>query len=208
MTHLRRTVRTLTAAALLSPFAGHALAEAVTFDFADPKGVNAVLFKLDSKLEPIVGMATGLTGSISFDPADPMSFKGSLSLPANQVTCSNARMTAVLHGADWINAGENPLVTFTFDEVVSVEKEDDETELNVAGSLTVAGQTVPITVEIEVDHLVDAAKDRGGAKEGDLLVLRSDFSIKRSDFGIKLDSSTDVVADEIELDVAVVGYSK
>jgi polyisoprenoid-binding protein YceI len=185
-----------------------ASAQPMTFNFADPKGVNGVLFKLDSQLEPIVGMATGLSGTITYDPADPTSFKGELSLPADQVVCSNPKMTAVLHGAEWINIGEHPLVTFTFDTVKEVEKEHGGLELEVAGSLTVAGQTLPMTVEVEVEYLQDAAKDRGAAQSGDLLVLRSDFSVERKAFGIKPDMGPSVVAHDIEIDVAVVGYSQ
>ena len=41
--------------------------------------------------------------------------------------------------------------------------------------------------------------------EGDLLVLRSTFTIKRSDYGIKPGQNLDKVADEVELRLAIAG---
>ena len=42
-----------------------------TFDFKDPKGVNNAVFKLDAPLESINGSASGITGTVSFDPENP-----------------------------------------------------------------------------------------------------------------------------------------
>jgi polyisoprenoid-binding protein YceI len=41
--------------------------------------------------------------------------------------------------------------------------------------------------------------------EGDLLVLRSTFTINRSDYGIKPGQNSDKVAEEVELRLAIAG---
>ena len=43
--------------------------------------------------------------------------------------------------------------------------------------------------------------------DGDLLVLRADFTVKRSDYGINKAAGEDHVANEIELDLSVAGQS-
>ena len=40
------------------------------FDFKDPKGVNNVVFKTDALLESINGVATGISGRVTFDGQD------------------------------------------------------------------------------------------------------------------------------------------
>ncbi len=73
---------------------------------------------------------------------------------------------------------------------------------------TCKGITKEITVGIIAKYLKGKAGNRMRGAEGDLLVLRSSFSIKRSDFGIKKGMGSDVVAQEIELRVSIVGMSK
>jgi polyisoprenoid-binding protein YceI len=43
--------------------------------------------------------------------------------------------------------------------------------------------------------------------EGDLLVIRSNFTIKRSDFGINPSAPQDKVSDEIQLTLSIAGAS-
>jgi hypothetical protein len=56
---------------LLAAFGLSAQAAPLTFDFKDPKGVNNVQFSLDAPLESITGTGTGISGSVTFDPAPP-----------------------------------------------------------------------------------------------------------------------------------------
>ena len=70
----------LASLALAAAFSFSALAEPVTFDFKDPKGINGVTFLMDSSLEPIVGTVAGVAGTVTYDPADPTSLSGHVSV--------------------------------------------------------------------------------------------------------------------------------
>jgi hypothetical protein len=48
-------------------------------------------------------------------------------------------------------------------------------------------------------------KGMPNAKEGDLLVIRANFSIKRSDFNINAGQMLDKVSDEINLNLSLAG---
>ena len=66
----------ITTCFILMTFGVAALAAPETFDFKDPKGVNNAVFKLDAPLEALNGTATGISGTVSFDPANPAATKG------------------------------------------------------------------------------------------------------------------------------------
>ena len=84
-------------------FAGFTIVSAVAapkaYDFKDPKGVNAIQFTLDSVLEPIVGTAGAVEGTVTFDPADVAATKGAIEVEAASLTVPNAKMTEHLVGA-------------------------------------------------------------------------------------------------------------
>jgi hypothetical protein len=63
-------MKKLTWLLVLSSLSLTVLAAPLTFDFKDPKTVNNVVFKTDAPLESINGTATGISGAVTFDPAD------------------------------------------------------------------------------------------------------------------------------------------
>lgn len=186
--------------------AATSLAGGQEFDFKDPKGVNAIVFMVDSTLEPIVGLASGVTGTVSFNPADPKTTTGTISVQAKKLHTENSGMKGSLHGTDWLDVEKNPSIDFKIKEVKEVKKEKDNAwELQVVGDFTCKGVTKALTVPVKVNYLKDKLASRTQGKEGDLLVVRSEFTIKRSDFKIKPDVSKDVVGDEIVVNVMIAG---
>ncbi|MEM9882949.1 MAG: YceI family protein [Planctomycetota bacterium] len=186
-----------------------AAAEAVEFDFQDPKGVNGVVFVVDSKLEPITGMIGGVGGTVSYDPAEPTSFDGAVTVDLGEISFINAGMTKVLKGADWLDFTGAFVATMSFDEVLSATESDKGGQmLEVQGTMSFGGKEVPLKVNIDVTHLPDAAKDRGASQGGDLLVLRSMFNLSRIDLGINEQMPTDKVGETITVMVPIAGYSK
>ncbi len=213
---------TVAAAFSVSPFAS---AEPTTFDFKDPKGVNGVTFILDSELEPFVGIGGGMEGVVSYDPEQPESFSGEISIAVDSLQLVNGRMTDVMLGGDWLDVAENTRITVTFNEVLGVEsagahdhdhadgEEHDHAHggegkmLQVAGTLSFAGIELEKEFNIHATHIADGGTERGGG-EGDLLVLRSMFEVSRYDLGIQPDTGPEKVAEAIRVIVPVAGYSQ
>ena len=100
-------------------------------------------------------------------------------------------------------------MTFVFREVKEAKKlSDNAHELSVVGDLTCKGITKPVTLKVRADYLPGKLGSRVQGRQGDLLVLRSDFSIRRADFDLKPELGGDVVAEEIQVRAAIVGHSE
>jgi len=202
-------MRTFTTAALTLALAGvfsTAPAAPLTFDFEDPKGVNNVVFKLDAPLESINGTANGIRGTVTVDPDNPAEIQGRIEVDAASLMVPNPVMREHLHGADWMDVENHPLIVFELTNIADVEREGDSGTANVTGTFIMKGVSKEITVPVRVTYLPGRLADRsGGQMEGDLLVLRTDFVINRSAFGIKPGEATDKVADDIELTMAIAG---
>lgn len=185
---------------------GMTRAQAAEFDFDDPKGVNSMVFVLDSPLEPIMGLAKGISGTVKFDPGQPEKMSGTITVAAKSVETSNSKMNNVLHARDWLNVKAFKTIDFAIKSVtVDSKPEEDVYDLTITGDFTLHGVTKELSVPVKVSYLPNKLGDRMRGKPGDLLVLRSQFTINRKDFGIKKGMSGMTVAEEIEIRISMVG---
>jgi len=183
-------------------------AKPISFDFKDPKGVNAMSFVLDSLLEPIMGLASGISGTVQFDPEKPEATTGTIVVSTKSLHFENQGMEQTLQKDEWLDVEAYPEISFKVKKVADVKRDSNKPiEMKITGDFTCHGVTKEITVPVKASYLPDRAKDRGRLK-GDLLVLRSNFTIKRTDFNIKPDMTDEVVANDIEIRVSIVGTAK
>jgi polyisoprenoid-binding protein YceI len=109
-------------------------------------------------------------------------------------------------GRGWLDASSHPTITFVAKSVSKVEQLKDGFKAQLTGDFTLKGVTKELTVPVTFTYLPGMlGKRSNGAMEGDLLVLRSTFTINRSDYGIKPGQNSDKVAEEIELRLAIAG---
>ena len=181
------------------------LAAPLTFDFKDAKGVNSVQFKLDAPLEAISGSASGVSGTVTYDPANPGATKGKIVVAANSLTVPNSMMKDHMHGNQWLDVATHKEITFEAKELKNVKTTGDVTTADAVGTFSLKGVTKEITVPVTLTYLKDKLSARSPNAKGDLLVLRANFSIKRADFKVNAGSSEDKVADTIELSLSIAG---
>ena len=174
------------------------------FDFKDPKGVNNVSFKTEAPVETIKGSASGITGKVTFDPANPGAVRGKIVVATPSMRVPNPKMQQHLHSGQWLDAAKYPEITFEVVSAKDVKTEGDTTTANVLGKMTIKGTTREITVPVKMTYLKDKLKQRSGI-DGDLLVLRANFNVKRSDFGINPGQMLNKVSDDIQLTLGVAG---
>jgi len=186
---------------------GFASAAPQTFDFKDPKGVNNVVFKLDAPLEAINGSASGISGAVMFDAANPGATKGKIIVDAVSLTVPNGMMKEHMHGKDWLDVANNKEISFEAKELKNVKTADDITTADAVGTFTLKGVTKEITVPVKITYLKDKLGQRMPNAKGDLLVIRANFAIKRADFGVNPKAPQDKVADTIDLTLSIAGAS-
>lgn len=199
--------KTLLTLATLAQFSLAALAAPQTFDFKDPKGVNNAVFKLDAPLEAINGSANGVSGTVTFDPANPAATKGKIVVAASSLHVPNPTMKEHLHGNQWMDVAKHPEITFEAKSLKNVKTAGDATTADATGTLTVRGVAKELTVPVKLTYLKDKLGLRVPNQKGDLLVIRANFAIKRADFGINPKAPEDKVSDTIELTLSIAGAS-
>jgi len=186
-------------------FASVALAAPQTFDFKDPKGVNNAVFKLDAPLEAISGSASGISGTVTFDPANPGATKGKIVVAAESLTVPNGMMKEHMHGKDWMDVASNKEITFEAKELKNVKTSGNDTTAEAVGTFTLKGVSKDVTVPVKLTYLKDQLGKRMPNAKGDLLVIRANFSIKRTDYGINPKAPEDKVSDTIDLTLSIAG---
>lgn len=184
-------------------------AETTTFDFKDPKNVNAVSIVVDSELEPNVGFATPTAGTVTIDTQAPKIISGKLSIPTSGITMTNSMMTKVLHSEKWLDAKKHPEVVFEYLQTLSMGSMSDKAQhFTVQGNMTIAGVTQKISAPVTLTLLPGREKDRNRSGDGDLLVLRSKIDISRKAFNINPGTPEYLVGDTISLVINLTGVEK
>jgi polyisoprenoid-binding protein YceI len=197
--------QTIASLLTLTALAGSTFAAPLTFDFKDPKGVNNAVFKLDAPLEAINGSANGVSGKVTFDPANPGQTTGKIVVDAKTLMVPNAMMKDHMHGEQWLDTAKHGEITFEAKSLTNVKTQGDVTTADATGTFTLKGVSKEITAPVKLTYLKDKLGQRTPNMKGDLLVIRSTFTIKRADFGINPAAPQDKVADEIELTLSIAG---
>jgi polyisoprenoid-binding protein YceI len=190
---------------VLASLTAAAVAAPQTFDFKDPKGVNNVVFKLDAPLEATSGSASGISGTVTFDPDHPEATRGRILVASSSLTVPNPIMKGHLHGPDWLDVAKYPEITFEAKELTQVKREAGSLAAAAVGTLTIKGVAREMTVPVKLTYLKDKLALRVPNLKGDLLVIRANFTILRSDFGINPKAPEDKVANEISLTLSIAG---
>lgn len=182
------------------------VAESRTYDFKDPKGVNNVAFTLDAPLEAINGSANGIRGKIEFDRDRPEATRGRIVVEAASMHVPNPMMKEHMHGPQWMDVAKYPEIVFTVESLKNVRRNGPNIEADAVGRMQIHGVEKPMTIPVRLTWLPDKLAARtNGRMQGDLLVVRAQFTVKRSDFGINPSAPTEKVADEVQLKLAIAG---
>lgn len=190
---MKRTVKTLLAAACLAP--GLLFAAPVKYDV--DAGHSYVLFNiLHYGVGNNYGAFTKFSGSFTLDKEDATKSSFEFEIDTDSVTTFNAKRDQHVKSPDFLNTQQHPKVTFKSE---SVKKISDK-EYEITGPLTLLGVTKPVTAKLVK---IGETKDPRG---NDRIGGEASFSFKRSDYG--MNQMLDNLGDEINLKVAIEAVKK
>ena len=202
-----RTMKKFQLLLALAGISGSVFASPQVFDFKDPKGVNNAIFKLDAPLESINGNATGISGKVTFDPENPAATQGKIVVASSSLHVGNPMMQQHLLSEKWLDASKHPEITFEVKKVSDVKTNGDTTTASVSGTFSLKGIAKEITVPVKMTYLKGKLGQRVPNLKGDLLVIRSNFTIQRRDFGLMPGQMEDKVSNDIDLTLSIAGAS-
>lgn len=121
------------------------------------------------------GEFSGVSGSLTLDPAKVADAKVAISIPVASIETTNDTLNEELRDPTWFDAAKYPTIEFVSTKVTRT----GERTADVTGNLTFHGVTKPITLH--------ASFNAGGVNPMDkayTLGFNATGTIKRSDFGV------------------------
>ncbi|MEP7098833.1 MAG: YceI family protein [Dokdonella sp.] len=139
------------------------------------------------------GRFNGVTGTLTFDPANPAAGKVTVTIPIAEMDTGVVALDKHLQSPEFFDAAQFPTAQFTSTAV----KATNSKHLQVIGNLTIHGVTKPVTLAVTINKTGTYPAMMGG-----LTVAGFDATttIKRSDFGIA--AYVPMVSDEITIGIS------
>ncbi len=175
---------------------GESQAEPAEF-VLDPTHTSITFFVSHIGFADTAGMFLESEGSFTYDEEAKELKSASITIKTDSVFTNHGKRDDHLRGADFLNVGEFPEMTF----VATKAEKISDTEGKITGDLTLLGVTNPVTLDVTYNKA-------GNYPFGDghyALGFDATGSFNRSDFGMSYGVSGDIVGDEVKLIIGVEG---
>ncbi|MGI9418416.1 MAG: YceI family protein [Geminicoccaceae bacterium] len=173
-------------------------AQAEPADFVlDPAHTYITFFVSHIGYSDMPGMFLESEGSFSYDEEAKELKSATITVKTDSVFTNHDKRDEHLRGADFLNAGEFPEMTFV---ATKAEKLSD-TDGRITGDLTLLGVTKPITLDVTFNKAANYPFGDGHYALG----FDATGSFKRSEFGMTYGVDGDIVGDEIKLVIGAEG---
>ena len=136
------------------------------------------------------GRIDKMTGTISFDEANPESSSLNVDVATDSVNTGADKRNGHLKSGDFLSASEFPKATFKSKSF----KKAGENTFDVKGDFTLRGVTKEITVKLE-------KTGQGKGQMGEIIGFETTFTIDRLDYGVKF--MPDALGHEVRLTISL-----
>lgn len=177
------------------------------FNFEDKYGRNQASFFSTTPLEDITGLTNDVKGKVTFDVSDIKTLKGSISISVASIKTGIDLRDEHLRSDNWLDADTYPEVTFVIKNVGEVKvSADNKLQAKITGDFSAHGITKEAVAVVTMTYLDESEQTKQRAP-GDLLGVQAKFNILLSDFEVENMLVGQKVAEEIEINVNIVGYN-
>lgn len=156
---------------------------AKTVTLSDRVGKNQFTWTSDAPLEKTKGTAEGVAGSLTLDPQNLATLRGTISAQVSTMKSGNATRDQHLKGPQWLDAGRYPQITFTIASVSGLKIAGNKATGQVLGTFSMHGVSKQISTPFSITWLDESAATRKRAP-GDLVMVSAEFSISLKDFKV------------------------
>jgi polyisoprenoid-binding protein YceI len=115
---------------------------------------STLSFISDAPGERIVGTASGISGSIQTDLANPAATTGTIQFPVSSMETGNAMRDRHMQGEQWLNGDANPNIVFTIERIdnPTVSTNGNRTDITgtAVGTVTINGVAAPVQAQVAV----------------------------------------------------------
>ena len=179
-----------------------------TFYFKND-GRNQASFHSVTALDEVDGLSTEITGTISFNVSDVKNtLQGEISLPTASLQTGIKMRDKDLKEPKWLDAERYPTISFKVVKVLSITPvSKNKLDAKVLGDFSLHGDTNQIPVDVAMTYLDESPQTEARAP-GDLLGVSAKFKITLSKYGVKNMILGKRVADNINIEVNIVGSNK
>ena len=143
------------------------------------------------------GRFNDVTGTIDYAPGSKDGLSMDISIDVNSVDTANDNLDGHLKSPDFFNALDFPAMTFKTTKAELIKPE----VYRLTGELSMHGESMPITVEMEQTGLASG-------RRGELVGFETTFTVKRSEFGMEYGVESGSLGDDVRIIVALEAIAK
>ena len=138
----------------------------------------------------ISGSFGKFSGKVSFNPDEPEKAKANLAIEISSFNAGGDELQEEAKGKDWFNAKLFPTASYVTETI----KVTGPNSLDVRGTLTIKGKTVPLSIAVKYQP------------QGKQMIFDASFQVLRLDFGLGAGNwaDTSAVANEVPVNVHLV----
>jgi polyisoprenoid-binding protein YceI len=190
---------------LLTVLVAGAFAQSKTFTFgAGLQPQQVVTVESNTAFEDFVGRTNKVSGSITVDLTKKTG-SGKIIVDLASLNTGLDLRDEHMRSEGWLNVAKYPTAVF---EATSIKNTGGKNFL-VTGNFTLHGVTKTFSVKATANYVAESDKTKANRFNGDVLQIKTKFTIKASDYGIKIPAmAADKVSNSLTIGISVIGTTK